>query len=245
MSRASLLRLIALGAALVALLVLPWVLPLQGPIRDFLAWVQGLGFWGPVVLAAIWIPACLFAIPGSLVTLAGGALFGIPVGVVSISVGSTAGACAAFLVGRGVARPWVARQVAGNAKFQALDRAIAAQGFKIVLLLRLSPVFPFNLLNYALALTGVRFRDYALASWIGMFPGTVMYVYIGSTIGELAALSAERQRPLEEWVFRVVGLALTVVATVYITRVARRALSQAIAEANREPQPPPAGESHV
>jgi uncharacterized membrane protein YdjX (TVP38/TMEM64 family) len=244
MSKGSLLRLGALGAALVALLVLPWFLPIQEPLQDFLTWVQGLGFWGPVVLAAVWIPVCLLAVPGSLVTLAGGAIFGVPVGVVTISIGSTLGACAAFLVGRWLARPWVARRVAANPKFQAIDRAIAAQGFKIVLLLRLSPVFPFNLLNYALALTQVRFRDYFLASWLGMLPGTVMYVYIGSTIGELAGLST-RQTSVGEWVFRFVGLALTVVATVYITWVARRALNQAIAEVKREPQPAPAGESHA
>jgi uncharacterized membrane protein YdjX (TVP38/TMEM64 family) len=245
MSRASSVRLIALGVALVALLVLPWLLPVQEPLQEFLAWTKGLGFWGPVVLAASWIPACLLAVPGTLITLAGGAIFGVPVGVVAVSLGSTAGACAAFLVGRWVARPWVERKVAGNPHFQALDRATAVQGFKIVLLLRLSPVFPFNLLNYALALTRVRFRDYALASWIGMFPGTVMYVYVGSTIGELAALSGERERSLAEWVFFFAGLALTVVATVYITRVAKRALSQALAEAGPPPEPAPVGESHV
>src|SRR5262249_18426533 len=121
---------------------------------------------------------------------------------------------------------------------------------KIVLLLRLSPVFPFNLLNYALALTRVRFRDYALASWIGMFPGTVMYVYIGSTIGKLAHLGSDRQRGPGERPFffpwlAVPGVAVPVVAPGSIARVAQRALTQAIAEANRGPGPAPAGESHV
>jgi uncharacterized membrane protein YdjX (TVP38/TMEM64 family) len=243
MSRASLLRLAAFGAVLVALAVLPLVLPLQEPIREFLDWVRGLGPWGLVALALFWIPAAVLLVPGTLITLAGGALFGVPQAVAAISLGSTAGACAAFLVGRGVARPWVERQIAANARFQAIDRAIAAQGFKIVLLLRLSPVFPYNLLNYALALTRVSFRDYALASWLGMLPGTLMYVYIGSTVGELAALFTKRERTAAEIIFFFVGLAVTVVATVYVTRLAKRALDRAIAEAGRSPEP--AGESHV
>src|SRR5262249_20658792 len=150
---------------------------------------------------------------------AGGTLFGVVPGTIAISIGSTVGACAAFLVGRGVARRWVEHKVAANARFRAIDQAIGAQGFKIVLLLRLSPIFPFNLLNYALSLTRVRFRDYALASWIGMFPGTVMYVYLGSTLGELPALFSERERTLAERIFFFVGLALTIAVTIYITHL--------------------------
>jgi uncharacterized membrane protein YdjX (TVP38/TMEM64 family) len=245
MSRASLFRLVAFGAVIVALAVLPLVLPVQEPIRAFLDWVHGLGAWGLVALALFWIPAAVLLVPGTLITLAGGALFGVAEAVVAISLGSTAGACAAFLVGRGVARPWVERQIAANPRFQAIDRAIAAQGFKIVLLLRLSPVFPYNLLNYALALTRVSFRDYALASWLGMFPGTLMYVYIGSTVGELAALFTKRERSPEQTIFFFVGLAVTVLATVYVTRLAKRALTRATADASRQPEPASTGDSHV
>ncbi len=244
MARPASFRLIVLGVVLVAVIVVPWFLPIQKPMQELLTWVQAQGVWGLVVLAAVWIPAAILLIPGTLITLAGGAIFGVMEGTVAISLGSTAGACAAFLVGRGVARPWVARQVAANLKFQAIDQAIGEQGFKIVLLLRLSPVFPYNLLNYALALTRVPFRDYFLASWIGMLPGTMMYVYIGSTVGELAALSAKRGWSVGEWVFFLVGLALTIVATVYITRVANRALRRAIEQA-KAAHPVPAGESHV
>jgi uncharacterized membrane protein YdjX (TVP38/TMEM64 family) len=242
MHKASWIRLIAVLAVVVALTVLPFFLPIQGPIKEFLDWVHGLGAWGLVALALFWIPAAVLLVPGTVITLAGGALFGLVEATVAISLGSTAGACAAFLVGRGVARPWVERQIAGNVRFQAIDRAIAAQGFKIVLLLRLSPVFPYNLLNYVLALTRVSFRDYALASWIGMIPGTVMYVYIGSTIGELAALFT-RERTTLELGFFLAGLVVTVIVTVYVTRLARRALDRAIAEAG--PPPAPAGERHV
>ncbi|HYT93620.1 MAG TPA: TVP38/TMEM64 family protein, partial [Gemmataceae bacterium] len=175
MSKAALFRLVAFALVVLALFLGFRFLPLKEPLANFLAWVQSLGVWGLVFLGAFYIPASLLLIPGSLVTIAGGAIFGFWETLVAISLGSTAGACAAFLAGRRFARPWVERQVAGNVKFQAIDRAIGEQGFKIVLLLRLSPVFPFNLLNYALSLTRVAFRDYFLASWIGMLPGTVMY----------------------------------------------------------------------
>ncbi|MCI0455982.1 MAG: TVP38/TMEM64 family protein [Gemmataceae bacterium] len=245
MSRAALLRLVAVGALLVALIVLPLVLPIQGPIRDFLNWVQGRGVLvGLVALALFWIPAALLLIPGSLITLAGGALFGPVEGTIAISLGSTAGACAAFLVGRTFARPWVERRIAANPRFQAIDQAVAAQGFKIVLLLRLSPVFPYNLLNYALALTRVSFRDYFLASWIGMLPGTIMYVYIGWTLGRLVALDPQRQRRPEEYVFLILGLVLIVVVTVYVTRLAKRALNQAIPDASMNSPPESAGGGH-
>ncbi len=247
MSRASLIRLGVIGAVVFAIIVLPFVLPIQEPLRAFLNWVRELGVWGLVALALFWIPAAVLVVPGTLITLAGGALFGVPEATIAISLGSTAGACAAFLVGRTVARPWVERQVATNSRFQAIDRAIAAKGFKIVLLLRLSPVFPYNLLNYALALTRISFRDYFLATWIGMLPGTLMYVYIGSTIGELATLFSKRERGLGEIIFFFGGLLVTVLVTVYITRVAKRALDQAIAQAGASQltPPAPAGESHV
>jgi uncharacterized membrane protein YdjX (TVP38/TMEM64 family) len=245
MRKASWIRLSAIVVVIGALSVLPFLLPIQGPIRDFLDWVRGLGAWGLVALALFWIPAAILLVPGTVITLAGGALFGVVEATIAISLGSTVGACAAFLVGRGLARPWVERQIAGNARFQAVDHAIAAQGFKIVLLLRLSPVFPYNLLNYILALTRVSFRDYFLATWIGMVPGTIMYVYIGSTVGELAALFTRRDRTQAELVFFFTGLAVTVVVTIYITRLAKRALDRAIAEAGERSAPASAGDGHV
>lgn len=232
MSRSATLRLIFVVLLMAALLAAPFFLPVNEYLRDFLQWVQGFGAWGLVLLAAFYTPACLLLIPGSLVTLAGGTLFGLIPGTIAISIGSTIGACAAFLVGRGVARRWVEAKVSNSPRFRAIDQAIGQQGFKIVLLLRLSPVFPFNLLNYALSLTRVRFRDYALASWIGMFPGTVMYVYLGSTLGELSrTFSGEHEGGIAQRVFFFVGLAVTVIATIYVTRIAKRALDRAIADA--------------
>jgi len=148
-------------------------------------------------------------------------LFGVAWGSVYVSIGATLGATAAFLVGRYFARAWVTAKIEGSEKFAAIDRAVGDEGWKIVGLTRLSPVFPFTLLNYAFGLTRVRLRDYVLASWIGMLPGTVMYVYLGS----LARAGAHQRTP-GEWALYALGLAATVAVTVIITRIARRALAK-------------------
>jgi uncharacterized membrane protein YdjX (TVP38/TMEM64 family) len=173
-------------AILVLLILALLVLPVKDWLVSALEWTQGLGLWGPVFVAAFYIVACILFLPGSVLTLGAGFLFEVIVGTITVSIGSTLGACAAFLVGRTIARNWISKKVAANEKFAAIDDAVGRQGFKIVLLTRLSPVFPFNLLNYAFGLTKVSFWKYALASWIGMLPGTVMYVYFGAGLRSLA-----------------------------------------------------------
>ncbi len=198
-----------------------------GLVPEFAAWVNGLGPWGPVVFIAGYVVATVAFVPGSLLTLAAGAVFGIPKGVALVFVGASLGASAAFLVARYVARGSVERKLAGNAKFAAIDRAIAGEGRKIVTLLRLSPVFPFNLLNYGLGLTQVRFTDYLLAM-IGLLPGTLLYVYSGKLVGDVAALAGGGAPP-KDWGYYVVlslGLLATVAVTVVVTRAARRALNE-------------------
>ena len=177
----------------------------------------------------LYILACLFFLPGSVLTLGAGAVWGVVGGVPVVSVASTLGATAAFLVGRYFARDSVARRIEGNERFRAIDEAVAREGWKIVGLTRLSPVFPFNLLNYAFGLTRVSLRDYFFASWIGMLPGTVMYVYLGSLAGSLAALGAgQSTRTPAQWALYGVGLAATVAVTVYVTRIARAALAKRV-----------------
>jgi uncharacterized membrane protein YdjX (TVP38/TMEM64 family) len=127
--------------------------------------------------------ACILLLPGSILTLGAGVLFGVVNSSIAVSIAATLGATCAFLVGRYLPRVWVAKRIANNDKFKAVDEAVAKEGWKIVLLTRLSPVFPFNLLNYAFGLTQVRVRHYFFASWLGMIPGTIMYVYIGSLAG--------------------------------------------------------------
>ena len=219
---------IARGLALLAVLGLLFWAGRRVPVQPALDWVASLGLWGPVALVGVYLVACVALVPGSLLTLGAGALFGVGVGSVTVSVGATVGACAAFLVGRRLARDWVARRfVAGNARFAAVDRAVEREGFKIVLLTRLSPLFPFNMLNYAYGLTGVPFRDYALASWIGMLPGTVMYVSLGHLAGEVVtSVGGERERGAGETALLVLGAVATVVVTLLVTRLARRELDR-------------------
>ena len=223
---------IALFAALaVGLLLTAKFFNVQQAFRDTLAWIEAAGPVGPIVFFGLYIAACVLMLPGSILSLGAGAVFGVVSGTLLVSLSSTAGATAAFLVGRHLARETVARRVAGNLTFGALDEAVASEGWKIVGLTRLSPVFPFNLLNYAFGLTSVSLRDYVLASWLGMLPGTVLYVYLGSLAGSLAELGPResgRTRTPAEWVLFLVGLIATVAVTVVITRIARQALNRRI-----------------
>jgi len=195
----------------------------QELLKQAINWVGQLGPWGPVIFIAIYILAAVFFIPGSMLTLGAGAVFGVVWGSVYVSIGSTLGATAAFLVGRYLARDAIARKIESNGRFAAIDKAVAGEGWKIVGLTRLSPVFPFTLLNYAFGLTQVKLWHYMLASWIGMMPGTVMYVYIGSLA---QAATGERARTTGEWVLYGVGLLATVVVSVFVTRVAKKALAK-------------------
>ncbi len=186
--------------------------------------VEKLGAWGPAVFILTYILATVLMVPGSPLTLAAGTLFGVAYGTGIVSVASTLGAAAAFLVGRFLAREAIAAKVAGNPSFAALDRALGARGWKIVALARLSPVFPFNLLNYAFGLTRVKFLPYTLASWIAMLPATLLYVYLGSLAR--AGVRGEEKSPLE-WAMYGIGLAATILVTLTVTRIAKKAIAEA------------------
>lgn len=215
---------LAVVAALVAALVL---LPVNEWMTAAVDWVEGLGWWGPFALIGIYVVACVAMFPASLLTLGAGAVFGVVKGSLIVSAASTLGAAAAFLVGRYLARGWIEGKMAGNQRFAAVDEAVGREGFKIVFLTRLSPAFPFNILNYAYGLTAVSFRNYVLASWVGMIPGTIMYVYLGAATKDVVA--AEDGATGGETALKIVGLAATIVVTVYVTRIARRALDKEVA----------------
>ena len=202
-------------------------------VPRFAQWVAGLGVWGPIVFILGYAVAAVAFIPGSLLTLAAGAIFGLAKGTVYTLIGATLGASAAFLVARYGARGAIERRIAGNAKFAAIDKAVGREGFKIVALLRLSPIFPFNLLNYALGLTQVSFWPYVAAS-IAMLPGTLLYVYYGKAAGSLAALAggAKTEKGTGDWVVLGLGLVATIVVTTFVTRLAGKALRQEIGDRN-------------
>jgi uncharacterized membrane protein YdjX (TVP38/TMEM64 family) len=199
----------------------------------FATWVNELGAWGPVAFIAGYAVSVVLLVPAVLLTLAGGAVFGLVRGTVYVFVAAVVGSIAAFLIARYVARDMVEKRLGANPRVAAIDRAVAAQGLRIVFLLRLSPVFPFVLLNYALGLTRVRLSDYALASF-GMIPGTILYVYYGKLAGDVAALGSglAPAHGTAYYVLTAVGLVATVGATTLVTRIARRAVREATAQGN-------------
>lgn len=219
-------KLIATAAVFMALPFAWFLLPKEW-INGLLEKVRLLGPWGPVAAAFLYVPACVLMIPGSMLTLGIGFLFGLVRGIMAVSAGSVAGATAAFLIARYAARDRVKRKMDNQPVFQALDSALHDGGLKLVILIRLSPAFPFVVLNYIFGVTQVTLRDYVLGSWIGMFPGTVMYVYLGSIAASLTDLSSEGvTRTPAQWALTGVGLVATVVVTVWLTRAAKKSLEK-------------------
>jgi uncharacterized membrane protein YdjX (TVP38/TMEM64 family) len=223
----------------VALLVL--IGRVAGPaLPHVAAWIERAGPWGPVAYIGGYVVACVALVPGALPTMAAGVLFGLSAGTLYAFVGETLGGVAAFLVARRVARPLVERRLAGTPRFAAIDRAVATNGRRIVFLLRLSPLFPFNFLNYALGITGVRLVDYTLAS-VAMLPGAFLYVYYGKLIGDVALLASGETTHVGAgyWALLGVGLVATIVVTTAIARLANQALIEATDPDVTSPPPSP------
>lgn len=235
---------IAAGVAvLLGLMVAFLVLPVTDWIQSTMGALKAYGVVGLVVIAIAYIPACILMVPGSALTLGAGvigtalfpenAFLAVASGTIAVSIGSVAGAMVAFLLGRTFARDFISRRIEGNKKFTALDEAIGKDGLKMTFLVRLSPAFPFNLLNYAMGLTKVSLRDYVLGSWAGMLPGTIMYVYFGAAAGKLAdtATGDMPDNGLLDYLPMIIGGIATVALVIYVTRQAKRALDHATAEA--------------
>lgn len=225
---AAVLATIALEAA-VALPVTFWI----GHIVD---WIRDAGGLGMAAFSVVYVTATLLLLPALALTAGAGLAYGPVVGRLLVSPVSVIAATLAFLVGRTVGWRWVATRVEANPRFAAVDAAVGRNGLRIVMLLRLSPVFPFSLLNYGLGLTKVRLRDFVLGSFIGMLPGTVLYVYLGSLVTSAGALStqtgdSDTARQTLYWV----GLAATIIVVVTVTRIARRALMQELAASDPHP----------
>jgi uncharacterized membrane protein YdjX (TVP38/TMEM64 family) len=213
---------VAAGAAVAALVVAARLLPVRGWLESFQDWVRGMGPAGMILYGAVYVAAVLLFVPGIVLTLGAGFLFGLGWGIVLVSAASTTAAALAFLIARYFARSSVEKLARTNPRFQAIDRAIGKEGWKVVALLRLSPLVPFSLSNYLYGLTSVRFGPYVATSWVAMLPATVLYVYLGAagrTIGE------KTQRNPWEWALLGVGLAATAVVTVLLTRKAKKELA--------------------
>jgi uncharacterized membrane protein YdjX (TVP38/TMEM64 family) len=212
----------AIAVALVISLSGRWAAPhMLGLVRDVRHW----GVIAPIVFVLLYAASVVAFVPASLLTIAGGALFGLFRGTVYSLGGAVLGSTLAFLLGRHLARRLVERRLALMPRFGAIDRAVSAEGWRIVFLLRLSPIVPFNFLNYALGVTKISAWDFVTAS-VGMIPGAVMYAYAGKVTGEALALAgqAELRRDASYYAILFAGLAATLAATAVIAMTARRAL---------------------
>lgn len=220
---------ILIGCFITILIIIGNHFNLQGLFSKSLLWVDSLGWLAPIAFIVIYNIATLLFIPGSLLTLKGGCLFGFLWGSIYVLIAATIGATFAFLVGRYISRDWVCKQIGNKPNFKAIDKAVAKNGLKIVFLTRLSPIFPFNLLNYAFGVTQVSLKDYILGS-VGMIPATAMYVYMGSLIGDIAmknpSIPKNPETQFIQLLLQGVGLIATVFATFYISKVAKKALEE-------------------
>jgi len=225
-NKARILLVLALFAALGAAM---WKAPTREWSLAFIRYVQSLGLIGFFLYMLAYVVGTVVFFPAALLTAGSGFLYGVVWGSLLVSPASVAGATIAFLLSRSVARGWVAAKVREYPRFAAIDRAVGKQGFKTVLLLRLQPVnVPFAFLNYALGLTSVRLRDYVLASWLGMLPETILFVYLGSAVRDFAILLNGGLAQGTSWQRFLFwgGLGATAVLVVFLARLAHRALEE-------------------
>lgn len=222
-----------LGLALfVILLVVAGVfLPLRQWVDAALGWSQGLGIWGAPAVASLFIPASVFMLPGSPISIAAGFAFDFPIALCSVILFSNLGAQAAFLVGRTLFQGSISKWVAANPKRAIVERAVSSQGFRLVVLLRLSPLIPFNALNYALSVSKVSYRSYALGTLIGMLPGTVLFVSVASALGKAGRkwTDAEIDTGSTGNVLMIAGIVAGIVAVALVTKRARALLAEELA----------------
>ena len=232
------LVLVALALAIVVIFQYNLLSPVQDVLKATPRWRERLGEWAPAAFVLLYIASCVACLPASVLTAGAGVAFGVLTGSILVMIGAPLGASAAFLVGRYLARDWVRRKLGHRPAFIAIDKAVAEEGWKIVFLTRLAPVFPFFLMNYAYGLTRVPLRVYFLATWIGILPGSVLFVYIGS----LTRAGAEGASPMR-WVRASFILVTAIFAMVYLAKIAKRALARHVGppqngDANQTVLPP-------
>ena len=225
-------RALALTVVATGVVLASFFLPLAEWTTRLAERAREAGSVGVAIFFAAYVISTVAAVPGSILTLAAGFAYGPFWGLGLASPASVAGATCAFILGRTLLRDWAARQVGSAPKARAIDAAVEREGFKLVLLLRLSPLFPFNALNYLLSLSKVRLRDYVAASAIGMLPGTALYVYLGSLATTAAELSSVGEGGGGvRTVVHSVGLLATVAVVIVASRAAKRALDAELKKA--------------
>jgi uncharacterized membrane protein YdjX (TVP38/TMEM64 family) len=223
MSRPKIIKLTLALLAVAAIAVLFRVLPVGAWLESFKHYVQTLGFTGYILYILVYIVCCIFFIPAIALTLGAGAIYGVVKGAIIVIIGATLGATAAFLLARTVLRKKIQSMTSTNARFRALDSAIAKEGVKIVFLVRLAPIFPFTWVNYAFGLTGIRLLPYFLATLFGIIPGTVAFVWASAAASAAATGAASRTK----LIINIVGAVVAFGVSVFVARVAAKAIKSA------------------
>ena len=218
-----LLKIVLAVIAVAAFFTVINLLPVGEWIATFQGWVKDLGPIGYVVYVLVYVVVCVTFLPASPLTLGAGAIFGFVEGAIVVIIGATLGATASFLLGRTIMRRRIEAMAANNVKFRALDRAIAREGGKIVFLVRLAPVFPFAYINFAFGLTGVRTLPYIVATFFGIMPATLAFVYIADAATRTATADLDSTR----LIINIAGVIVAILVTVFVTRIALRAIRKA------------------
>ena len=185
-------------------------------------WIASQGVWAIPVFISIYVIAAIFGIPNIVLILAAGTLFGLAKGVVSASAADTLSTAACFIIGQTAGRRWLTKILKSDSRFHKLDRVFAKKGWTIVLLTRLSPVLPSNVLNYGFSLTKINFGQYLFFSWLGMLPVIFTYVYIGTFGASILTLDKSPQG----LAFQAIGLLATIGVMFYTTKLAASALKE-------------------
>jgi uncharacterized membrane protein YdjX (TVP38/TMEM64 family) len=225
----SIIKPLMLGSLIILAIAIARQSNLRELLQTSLRWVENLGSLSPIAFILVYNLATVLFIPGSLLTMSGGVMFGLVWGSIYVTIAAILGATLAFTLGRCWCRDLVSKILQDRPQFHAINTAVGKEGFKIVLLTRLCPVLPFNLLNYAFGITEVSLRDYIFGS-LGIIPGTVMYVYLGALVGDIAALgNPDRMTdPVVatlQWTIRLVGLTATTIVTIYLSKLAKKYLN--------------------
>ena len=217
----------AIAVVVITLLAtLAWGLPVRQWIVLLAEQARDMGVTGVALFFVVYVLAVVAMLPGSLFTLAAGFAYGPIGGLLIVSPASVLGATLTFLLSRTALREWIQGRVAEFPKARALDRAIGKDSFRLILLLRLSPLIPFNVLNYTLGLTDASLGRYVAASFVGMLPGTWMYVYLGSLATTAAGLTEVSSGGTLRLTLTIAGLLAAVLVVLLVARAASRALNE-------------------
>jgi len=219
--RSSLVKWLIAAAAVAVLVVFYRYLPVQEWVTSFQEWVKGYGPLGWLIFVLVYALTVFALVPGSFLTLAAGVAYGLW-GFPLVIAGATLGSAASFLAARYIFHDKVQEKVAQYPRFNAVNRAIGEGGWQVVGLLRLSPALPFSLQNWFLGITPVGFWPSQIATFVGIMPGTLLYIWVGS----LGGSAGSDDMNIIKYIVAGVGIVATLVVTVLVTRRAQAKLKE-------------------